>query len=214
MKRREALKKIGLGAGFLVMGPTAMNLLQSCSREARANWEPVFLSPQNAFALEEILEVILPRTDTPGAKDLGIAYFLDTYMDQVAAEQEQRDFTHGAEAFRSLFEQEFDKDILEGDQEEFEKLVGRMLQATPQEREEFASRSTETQDPMDENPEDEVDPAPGAYAYLQTVRSLGIWAWKNSEAIGEEVMWYDPIPAQYIPCGPVEEFGNGKAMSL
>ncbi len=214
MKRREALKKIGLGAGFLVMGPSALSLLQSCSREARASWEPVFLSPQNAFALEEILDVILPTTDTPGAKDLGIAYFLDTYMDQVAAEREQRDFTHGAEAFRSLFEQEFNKGVLEGEPEEYEKLVARILQATPQEREEFASRSTETQDPMDENPQEDVDPAPGAFAYVQSVRGLGIWAWKNTEAIGEEVLWYDPIPAQYIPCVPVESVGNGKTMSL
>lgn len=214
MDRREALKKIGLGAGFLVMGPSAMSLLQSCSREAKASWDPVFLSPENAFALEEILEVILPTSDTPGAKDLGIAFFLDTYMDQVAAEQQQRDFKHGAEAFRSLFEQEFNKGILEGDQEEFEKLVGRMLKAAPEEREEFARRSTETQDPMDDNPQEDLDPSPGAYAYLQSVRSLGIWAWKNSQVIGEEVMWYDPIPSQYIACGPVEEFGNGKAMSL
>ena len=214
MDRREALKKIGLGAGFLVMGPSALSLLQSCAREGKASWEPVFLNPKSAFALEEILEVILPTTDTPGAKDLGIAYFLDTYMDQVAGEQQQLDFRHGAEAFTSLFEQEFNKEILEGEPQEFEELVARMLKAAPEEREEFARRSTETQDPMDENPQEEADPAPGAYAYMQSVRSLGIWAWKNSEAIGEEVMWYDPIPGQYIPCGPVDEFGNGKAMSL
>ena len=54
----------------------------------------------------------------------------------------------------------------------------------------------------------------GALAYLETVRDLEIWAWKTSEQIGENVLWYDPIPGEYIPCGPVEELGGGKAMSL
>jgi hypothetical protein len=43
---------------------------------------------------------------------------------------------------------------------------------------------------------------------------MAIWAWKTSEEIGENVLWYDPIPGQFIACGSVEELGNGKAMSL
>jgi hypothetical protein len=59
-----------------------------------------------------------------------------------------------------------------------------------------------------------MDSDAGSLAYLKNVREMGIWAWKTSEQIGENVLWYDPIPGQYIACGPVEELGNGKAMSL
>jgi hypothetical protein len=53
-----------------------------------------------------------------------------------------------------------------------------------------------------------------AFAYLRNVRGMGIWGWKTSKEIGENVLWYDPVPGEYIPCAPVKELGNGKAMSL
>ena len=67
---------------------------------------------------------------------------------------------------------------------------------------------------MDKDPQEDLDPDGDAFSYLKNVRDLGIWSWKTSEHIGEKVLWYDPIPGEYIPCGPVEELGNGKAMSL
>jgi len=75
-------------------------------------------------------------------------------------------------------------------------------------------RNTETQDAQNQEPDVEMDSDAGAYAYLNNVRDMAIWAWKNSEEVGENVMWYDPIPGEYIACGPVSELGGGKAMSL
>lgn len=84
MKRRQALKNIGLGAGIFIVGPSTLGLLQSCKNEPEYEWQPTFLSASNGFALQRVLDVILPATDTPGASDLNIAQFIDSYMDQVA----------------------------------------------------------------------------------------------------------------------------------
>ncbi|MDX1761580.1 MAG: gluconate 2-dehydrogenase subunit 3 family protein, partial [Christiangramia sp.] len=65
MKRREALKNIGLGAGIFVIGPSTLGLLQSCKNEPEYDWQPVFLTASHGFALKKILDVILPTTDTP-----------------------------------------------------------------------------------------------------------------------------------------------------
>ena len=122
--------------------------------------------------------------------------------------------------FASAFKKEFDKDPGNGTPEEFDKIIAKYLKATPEERESFRpKRNTETQDPQEQTPDEEelgeeMNQDSGALAYLETVRDLGIWAWKTSEQIGENVLWYDPIPGEYIPCGPVEELGGGKAMSL
>lgn len=214
MNRRQALKNIGLGAGIMVVGPTTLSLLQSCKKDAEAGWEPVFLSASNGYALKQILEVILPATDTPGANDLNIAGFIDSYMDEVASEERRANFTRSADAFAAAFRNQFDKEPEDGDEEEYQQIVEKFLKATPEEREEFVRRNTETQDPMDKDPEETMDFESGAYSYLSDVRGMGIWAWKTSEEIGENVLWYDPIPGVYIPCGPVAELGNGKAMSL
>lgn len=205
---------MGLGAGFLVVGPTTLSLLQSCKNEPQNEWQPIFLSVSNGYALKRILDVILPTTDTPGAGDLNLAQFIDSYMDEVATEDRQEMFTNGADSFGNAFRDEFNKEMEDGSEEEYNKVIKKYLLSTPAERKKFVRRTTESQDPLNKDPEEQMDPVEGTYDYLQNVRELGIWAWKNSEEIGEKVMWYDPIPGVWIPCGPVEELSNGKAMSL
>ena len=214
MKRRQALKNMGLGAGFFVLGPSALSLLQSCKSEPEYDWQPVFLSASHGFALKKILDVLLPKTDTPGASDLNIAQFIDSYMDEVLDIDKRDRFMKSADAFSRAFKNEYDKEQEEGNNEEFENIIKKYLKASPAEKEKYARRNTETQDAMQQNPELELDSDAGAYAYLTSIREVAVWAWKNSEEIGENVMWYDPIPGQYIPCGPVDELGEGKAMSL
>lgn len=214
MNRRQALRNIGLGAGVLVVGPTTLGLLQSCKNESSIGWQPTYLSAPNGYALQQILEVILPATDTPGASDLNIAEFIDSYMDQVAPEERQQNFVRSADAFAASFKNQFDKEPEDGSEEEYQQIVAKYLRATPEERDQYMKRNTETQDPMDEDPEEAMDMDTGSLSYLEDVKGMAIWAWKNSEEVGENVLWYDPVPGMYIACGPLDELGNGKIMSL
>ena len=214
MNRRQALKNFGLGAGILIIGPSTLSLLQSCKREPKTNWEPTFLSISNGLALKQILNIIIPKTDTPGANDLNLVQFIDSYIDQVASEEIQQNFKRSADAFAVDFKEEFDKDQDKGKEKDFEKIISKYLSASLKEQETFAKRETGTQDPLDKIPELKMDPDAGSLSYLKNVRQMAIWAWKTSEQIGENVLWYDPIPGKYISCGPIEDFGNGKAMSL
>ncbi len=214
MNRRQALKNIGIGAGVMVIGPTTFSLLQSCKNDPQLSWDPVFLSVPNAYALKQILEVILPSTDTPGANDLNIANFIDSYMNEVASEERRENFKRSANSFATAFKNQFDKDPENGKEEEYRQIVDKYLRATPDQQKDYLRRNTETQDPMDKDPEDNMDFEASAYSYLSDVREMGIWAWKSSEEIGENVLWYDPVPGIYIPCAPQNELGNGKAMSL
>lgn len=214
MNRRDLLKNLGLGAGFLVVGPTTFGLLQSCKNDPQYDWQPAFLTASNGHALKRILDIILPTTDTPGASDLNIAEFIDSYMNEVASEDRQEFFRQGADDFAAAFEHEVGKGVDEGTDEEFDRVIRKYLLATPAQRKKFVRRNTETQDPLDKDPKERMDFDAGTFSYLQNVRETGIWAWKNSEEIGENVLWYDPIPGVYIPCGPVDELSNGRAMSL
>jgi len=214
MDRRQALKNLGFGAGIFIVGPTALTLLQSCKNEPKIGWEPTFLSISNGMALKQILNVIIPKTETPGANDLNLAEFIDSYMDQVASEERQLYFKRSADAFADAFKKDSGRELDKGKEKDFEKIISKYLSATPEEQEIFAKTETETQDPINKIPEMKMDPDAGSLSYLKNVRQMAIWAWKTSEEIGENVLWYDPIPGQYIACGPVEELGNGKAMSL
>src|SRR5690606_37457748 len=124
----------------------------------------------------------------------------------------QEEFTESADACSKAFEQQFGKEPTEGSKNEYEEFVSGYLRSAPVEQDQSLKRTTETQDPMEEDPKESYNSS--ALSYLESIRGLAIWAWKNSQEIGEEVLWYDPIPGAYIPCGKVEELGNGKAMSL
>lgn len=197
-----------------MIGPSTLSLLQSCKNEPDYDWQPVFLSASHGFALKKIVDIIIPATETPGAADLNIAQFIDSYMNEVAGERRSKAFLASADSFSRAFTNEYEKAHEEGNDEEFENIVKKYLKASPAKREEYIKRNSETQDAQDQEAEMEINADAGAYAYLTDVRGMAIWAWKASEEVGENVLWYDPVPGEYIPCGPVEELGNGKAMSL
>lgn len=221
MNRRQAIRNIGFGAGIMVIGPTTLGLLQSCINDPDYDWQPVFLTAGHGVVLKKILEVIIPTTDTPGANDVNVAQFIDAYMKEVPSPEDQENFKRAAKAFSQAFRNETEKDAEEGDTPDFENIVAKFLKATPAQKENFVKRSGETQDPMDKTPDSDdkelFSPEQAdalAFTYLKNVRDMGIWAWKTSKEIGENVLWYDPVPGEYIPCAPVDELGNGKAMSL
>jgi hypothetical protein len=59
---------------------------------------PRFFEPTHFALLEEIAEIIIPRTDTPGARDAGVAGFIDALMADWASSE------HAAE-FRALLDE-------------------------------------------------------------------------------------------------------------
>ena len=210
MKRREVLKNLGLGAGYIVAAPSVFSLLQSCKNEPE--WQPVFLSEGNGYALTRVLDIIIPKDERPGADDLNIAKFLDAYMNEVATPEEQEDFESRANAFAINFKSEFDEDVADGKDENFKKIVAKYLGAEPEMRQDYIKRLSAKQDP--DVPQKKIDTEAGSYGYLVDVRDKAIWTWKNSEQVGENVLWYDPVPGAYHGCIPLSEAGNGKVMSL
>ena len=90
MKRREALKNIGLSAGFVIATPTVFSLLQSCKSDV-ATWTPSFLSEEQGIVLKNLVDVILPKTDIPSANDVNVAEFIDKYFGEVYMENEQNE---------------------------------------------------------------------------------------------------------------------------
>lgn len=100
MKRRNALKNIGLSLGTITMSSTVVSLLQSCQKEAKLAWTPSFFSPEETELVAKTLEVMLPATpDIPGAMDLNLAQFIDDYLKVISPEEERAAFKAGIEQY-------------------------------------------------------------------------------------------------------------------
>src|SRR5438046_9804638 len=76
--RREALRRAALLLGGALAAPTVAGVLAGCkAREVpEGAWTPRALSAEQADLVATIAEHILPETDTPGARAVGVHRFI------------------------------------------------------------------------------------------------------------------------------------------
>ncbi len=70
--RREALRKTALLMGAAVSASALTGILQGCKATPELTYTPVFFNADQATLVSEVADIIIPRTDTPGAKDAGV----------------------------------------------------------------------------------------------------------------------------------------------
>lgn len=96
--RRQALKKMALGAGaacFPILGQTWASVAMWRAARSRpavrrmaesdVNWKPLFFDEHQNETVTVLSDLIIPATDTPGAK----AAFVNRYIDLVLNEEER-----------------------------------------------------------------------------------------------------------------------------
>lgn len=94
MNRRTALQHLTLLAGGAALLP-ACQPQTNAAQEASIPLKHVAVSATQEKLLAEVCETILPRTDTPGAKDLGLHLYVLKMLDDCTAAAEQQAFSRG-----------------------------------------------------------------------------------------------------------------------
>ncbi len=92
MKRREALKNTLLALGYTITVPSLINIFESCNNNPKQSWLPQLFSLEQIPVISELTEAILPRTKTPGAKDLHTDQFIDQLLKRVLSPDDQKSF--------------------------------------------------------------------------------------------------------------------------
>jgi hypothetical protein len=180
--RRDALKKIALGGmtagatvAFPILGQSAVTpamtqtaRLRPSGAEALAdsNWKPLFFDAHENETVEVLTEIIIPTTQTPGAKAALVNRFIDVMLSEEAAEK-QKSFLHG-----------------------LSWVDGRALQLHGKP---FVGLTTEAQtallnplaDPANKKPEDQ----PGVH-FFQEIKDLTIYGYYSSKIGMEQEMEY------------------------
>jgi len=79
--RREALKRAAWILGGTVSAPTILGVLAGCRAEQTSTaFTPRTLTPDQRNTVEAIAEIIIPETETPGAKAAGVDQFVDRML--------------------------------------------------------------------------------------------------------------------------------------
>ena len=93
--RREALKRAAWILGGTVSAPTILGVLAGCRAEHTGTFTPRTLTPDQRFTIEAMADIIIPETDTPGARAAGVDQFVDRMLTDYYPAKERDRFLSG-----------------------------------------------------------------------------------------------------------------------
>ena len=193
MDRRKALQKTALFAGATLAMPSVLSLLQSCKSETRLAWQPLFFMEDEAKTISILVDMILPRTETPGALDVKVDLFIDKVIAKGYDSEGQKSFRTNLEAFNADCKNKYG-DVFIHLNEADRVAVLKAAEANSGKLNPGVWGTTiGNQEPI---------------GFYRSLKSMAIWAFVTSEEIGKNVLSYDPVPGQFLPCIPVSDVGN------
>jgi len=215
MKRREVIKKIGFSFGAVTLTPSLLSVLNGCDFK-QEGWQPKFLSYQEYDMTEKITDIFIPKTDIPGAKELNLSRFIDAHYELMLSSAEQKNIKFLMKNFSDmLLEKTSKKKLDEVSTSEYENQFSRLLKADKLQRQRWQKSYNDYTEKL--NKGEAVKPLSkdiNSYIFLDGLRQLSIWGFRNSEYIGEKVLAYDPVPGQQKGCVDLIETTGGKSWSI
>jgi hypothetical protein len=200
MDRRKALKNIGIGFGAINVTPALVSLMQSCQTNP-SGWMPAQFSKDQFQVVSQLMDLIIPTTDIPGAIDLQLPQFLDGYVGLIMNDKAQQKLKSSLDQLIAVALKDTGKSAAsELNREDLDAQLAKYLRA---------DEST-----MQVWKNDADSPQAVAQGFAVQLRSLTINAFKTNEYIGENVLAYVPIPGQQKGCVDLMEATGGKAYSL
>lgn len=195
INRREAIRRVALLMGGAVSAPAILGVLSGCSAEpaTEAEWKPTFLTQVQAALVAEVAEIMIPRTDTPGAKDVGIPAFIDKMLKDVYAKDEQTRFFAGLAELETQAKREHGRTFVELEPAPRAALV-KQVHDLAVEAERTSSQSVAEQ----------------GRPFILTMKELTMLGYFTSEPGATQVLQYRPVPGAYHACVPLAQAGKGK----
>lgn len=215
MERRRALKNIGLGLGYAVATPSLISIIQSCKNKETIDWVPAFFSPEQGQMVKRLVDVILPKTDTPSASEVNVHVFIDEYIDKVMELEFQGFLKILTDKFADFATEMAGKDsVSDLSDEELENALSAALQSSKENKEAHQQAIGKFMEAQAKGEAAELDAEVASTNFADSLRDFAIQSYKLTEEIGENVLTYQSIPGEYVPCGDLEELTGGKAYSL
>jgi hypothetical protein len=199
MKRRDALKNLGLAAGFAITAPSIFSLLQSCT-SSEPTWTPYFFTTDEKEVVINLVDIILPKTEgTPSATEVNVPQFIDRYIAEVLDKEDRNFIRNSFNAIITILKPSTEKTIREVTTAQYTALLDTHLLIKG-----------------DVDTERVLDPKalqPTKNEFLNHLKYLTIKAYVTSEEVGENILIYEPVPAAYYSAN-LQELTGGKSYSL
>ena len=194
MERRDVLKYTAYFMGVTLSSSTIAALIAGCKVDTSIDWEPVFLTPDEAVFLDELGETILPRTNTPGAKDAMVTRFIDTVRPLRFNTEDNEKFKSNMDAFIRQASAELGKDFVKVTSEKKLEWVTAVDKAS------YEAIRDKKDMPKEERP------------FYLSLKEQILGGYFSSEIVAKEYFNFDPIPGSYAGCIPYADVGRAWAL--
>lgn len=183
MKRRDVLKTSSIILGYTITAGTAAAILNGCKADRSIDWTPQYLDAQQSLLIGDVSELIIPKTDTPGALDAKVDRFVDAMLGAWDS-KERNNFIIGLKAFdeeaTKQFKRGFTKCTPEQQKNVLDALVGEAQADTNH--------------------------------IFNKVKELTVLGYCSSEEGATSLLTYDPVPGPYEGCIDLSSVGATYAL--
>jgi hypothetical protein len=204
MNRREALTRVaGLMGGTLSAsallairtGLAADTVLAAAGTGLAAG--TAILSASQVDIVSGVVDIMIPRTDTPGAVDVGVPGFIDLMLRNVYTPADRDRYFAGLTDFDATAVSENGKKFVALELQQQVALVRRFHDAAVGEERRLRGAHAPLQRP-----------------FILMTKELTLLGFFTSQVGATQVLQYVAVPGSYHGCIPVEEAGNGKTWAF
>ena len=197
MNRREALQRAAWLMGGALSAPLTLGALDAYADiQPTPGWKPAVLSQQQADLISTVADIMIPRTSTPGAKDVGVTELIDSLLKDVYSKEDRDRYLAGLADFDKAAQATYGKPFLALDAKHQSTLVHK-----------FHDEAAAAERRLKKSDEDDDDVERPFILMTKELTMVGFFC---SFPGATQVLQYDAIPGAWHACLPLSETGNGK----
>ncbi len=184
MNRRDAIKRTALLMGGALSATTLSMVLNGCgnnSEKEKTNSNDLPFSEDEKAMIKRIADVIIPKTDTPGAVEAGVGAFIPMMMLDCYPKKDQKSFHDGLANFNKWCKDKYGNAFLKLSEEQ---------QAVAVEALDKAVLGKEKNEDL---------------SFYKTFKELTLLGFFTSEPGATKTLRYVVVPGMYDGCVPYEE---------
>lgn len=191
INRREALKRAAYIMGGTLMVPTVAGVLKGCTPKPTLNWSPAFFTEDQARLVTAVSDIIMPKTDTPAASEVGVPGFIEEMVSVVYPADRKKAFMDSLAIFQTQCKEVMGSDFNDLD-------LAKQSEFVNQKHDEIKGKWI----------------APDSRPFIYYAKELTVLGYCLTEVGSTQLLQHVMIPTRYDGCIPVSEAGNGKRWAM
>jgi gluconate 2-dehydrogenase gamma chain len=197
MDRREALRLLATGTALQLVPLNLLAALREARRLVETQAAPRTLNAHQEATAKAMAELILPRTETPGATDVGATEFIDLMLTEWYDAQDRTRFLNGLTDVDLRTNALFGKNFIDGSPDQQKEILSWLGQKMTAEAESLP------------RPRGSSSPVLSTNFYFM-FRRLTLTAYYTSEAGATAALHFQMIPDSHAECAeaPSEKGGH------